>query len=40
MSHFGRAGPPDITDTYSLLILNITFRKFDFFPPILSSLIN
>ncbi|KAJ0456953.1 hypothetical protein HanIR_Chr15g0768321 [Helianthus annuus] len=27
MSHFGRAGPPDITDTYSLLVLNITFRQ-------------
>ncbi|RAL40661.1 unnamed protein product [Cuscuta campestris] len=26
MSHFGRSGPPDITDTYSLLVLNITFR--------------
>ncbi|KAJ7569030.1 hypothetical protein O6H91_01G058200 [Diphasiastrum complanatum] len=26
MSHFGRAGPPDIKDTYSLLVLNITFR--------------
>ncbi|GAB2217211.1 hypothetical protein Droror1_Dr00000383 [Drosera rotundifolia] len=26
MSHFGRSGPPDITDTYSLLILNISFR--------------
>ncbi|XP_016437601.2 uncharacterized protein LOC107763625 isoform X2 [Nicotiana tabacum] len=26
MSHFGRTGPPDITDTYSLLVLNITFR--------------
>lgn len=34
MSHFGRAGPPDITDTYSLLILNITFRTSadDLFP--------
>lgn len=28
MSHFGRSGPPDIADTYSLLVLNITFRKF------------
>ena len=28
MSHFGRSGPPDIRDTYSLLVLNITFRKF------------
>ncbi|OAE21188.1 hypothetical protein AXG93_4012s1190 [Marchantia polymorpha subsp. ruderalis] len=26
MSHFGRAGPPDIRDTYSLLVLNITFN--------------
>ncbi|KAL3683932.1 hypothetical protein R1sor_001954 [Riccia sorocarpa] len=26
MTHFGRAGPPDIRDTYSLLVLNITFR--------------
>ncbi|KAF2545372.1 hypothetical protein F2Q70_00023897 [Brassica cretica] len=26
MSHFRRSGPPDISDTYSLLILNITFR--------------
>ncbi|XP_074280138.1 uncharacterized protein LOC141605325 [Silene latifolia] len=26
MSHFGRTGPPDISDTYSLLVLNITFR--------------
>ncbi|CAH9078490.1 unnamed protein product [Cuscuta europaea] len=26
MSHFGRSGPPDITDTFSLLVLNITFR--------------
>ncbi|XP_071710230.1 uncharacterized protein [Rutidosis leptorrhynchoides] len=26
MSHFGRTGPPDIRDTYSLLVLNITFR--------------
>ncbi|MCO5577468.1 hypothetical protein L7F22_031300 [Adiantum nelumboides] len=26
MSHFGRSGPPDISDTYSLLVLNITFR--------------
>ncbi|KAJ7965707.1 serine/arginine-rich splicing factor SC35-like [Quillaja saponaria] len=26
MSHFGRSGPPDIKDTYSLLVLNITFR--------------
>eukprot|EP00249_Psilotum_nudum_P023926 c29029_g1_i2 orf=201-986(+) len=34
MSHFGRAGPPDIRDTYSLLILNITFRTTadDLFP--------
>uniref|UniRef100_A0A251U784 Putative nucleotide-binding alpha-beta plait domain-containing protein n=1 Tax=Helianthus annuus TaxID=4232 RepID=A0A251U784_HELAN len=27
MSDFGRAGPPDIRDTYSLLVLNITFRQ-------------
>ncbi|KAH9321705.1 hypothetical protein KI387_016344 [Taxus chinensis] len=26
MSHFGREGPPDIKDSYSLLVLNITFR--------------
>ena len=26
MSHFGRSGPPDITNTYSLLVLNITLR--------------
>ncbi|XP_057857202.2 serine/arginine-rich splicing factor SC35 isoform X2 [Cryptomeria japonica] len=26
MAHFGRAGPPDIKDSYSLLVLNITFR--------------
>ncbi|KAK8518964.1 hypothetical protein V6N12_012198 [Hibiscus sabdariffa] len=34
MSHFGRSGPPDITDTYSLLVLNITFRTIadDLFP--------
>ncbi|KAK3007376.1 hypothetical protein RJ639_017453, partial [Escallonia herrerae] len=34
MSHFGRTGPPDIADTYSLLILNITFRTTadDLFP--------
>ncbi|KMT01489.1 hypothetical protein BVRB_9g214960 [Beta vulgaris subsp. vulgaris] len=34
MSHFGRAGPPDIADTYSLLVLNITFRTTpdDLFP--------
>ncbi|XP_040373052.1 serine/arginine-rich splicing factor SC35 isoform X2 [Rosa chinensis] len=34
MSHFGRSGPPDITDTYSLLVLNITFRTSadDLFP--------
>ncbi|XP_039022462.1 uncharacterized protein LOC120154902, partial [Hibiscus syriacus] len=32
--HFGRSGPPDITDTYSLLVLNITFRTTadDLFP--------
>ena len=27
MSHFGRSGPPDIKDTFSLLVLNITFRE-------------
>ncbi|KAL2511902.1 Serine/arginine-rich splicing factor SC35 [Abeliophyllum distichum] len=34
MSHFGRSGPPDIADTYSLLILNISFRTSadDLFP--------
>ncbi|XP_041018563.1 serine/arginine-rich splicing factor SC35-like isoform X2 [Juglans microcarpa x Juglans regia] len=34
MSHFGRAGPPDIRDTFSLLVLNITFRTTadDLFP--------
>ncbi|XP_035831771.1 serine/arginine-rich splicing factor SC35 [Helianthus annuus] len=34
MSDFGRAGPPDIRDTYSLLVLNITFRTTadDLFP--------
>ncbi|CAA6659510.1 unnamed protein product [Spirodela intermedia] len=34
MSHFGRNGPPDIRDTYSLLVLNITFRTTadDLFP--------
>ncbi|KAK2982337.1 hypothetical protein RJ640_009034, partial [Escallonia rubra] len=34
MSNFGRTGPPDIADTYSLLILNITFRTTadDLFP--------
>ncbi|KAL8188984.1 hypothetical protein R6Q57_029504 [Mikania cordata] len=34
MSHFGRSGPPDIADTYSLLILNISFRTTadDLFP--------
>ena len=26
MSHFERSSPLDITDTYSLLVLNITFR--------------
>ncbi|KAL7204823.1 hypothetical protein ACSBR2_017854 [Camellia fascicularis] len=30
MSHFGRSGPPDIKDTYSLLVLNITF--YNLFP--------
>ncbi|KAF5444169.1 hypothetical protein F2P56_036665, partial [Juglans regia] len=34
MSRFGRTGPPDITDTYSLLVLNVTFRTTadDLFP--------
>ncbi|ERN01032.1 serine/arginine-rich splicing factor SC35 [Amborella trichopoda] len=34
MSHFGRSGPPDIRDTFSLLVLNITFRTAadDLFP--------
>ncbi|KAM1014050.1 hypothetical protein ACFX2C_044102 [Malus domestica] len=34
MSHFGRSGPPDIRETYSLLVLNITFRTTadDLFP--------
>ncbi|CAL9100515.1 unnamed protein product [Musa textilis] len=34
MSHFGRSGPPDIRDTYSLLVLNMTFRTTadDLFP--------
>ncbi|XP_020110147.1 serine/arginine-rich splicing factor SC35 [Ananas comosus] len=34
MSHFGRSGPPDIKDTYSLLVLNISFRTTadDLFP--------
>ncbi|KAK4789080.1 hypothetical protein SAY86_020399 [Trapa natans] len=34
MSHFGRSGPPDISDTYSLLVLNIAFRTTadDLFP--------
>ncbi|KAM0936117.1 putative RNA recognition motif domain, nucleotide-binding alpha-beta plait domain superfamily [Dioscorea sansibarensis] len=27
MSPSGRSGPPDIRDTYSLLVLNVTFRK-------------
>lgn len=29
MSHFGRSGPPDIKDTFSLLVLNITFRTLN-----------
>jgi hypothetical protein len=29
MSHFGRSGPPDIRDTFSLLVLNISFREGD-----------
>ncbi|KAJ6939444.1 hypothetical protein NC651_005792 [Populus alba x Populus x berolinensis] len=34
MSHFGRSGPPDIRDTFSVLVLNITFRTTadDLFP--------
>ncbi|XP_035822627.1 serine/arginine-rich splicing factor SC35 isoform X6 [Zea mays] len=34
MSHFGRSGPPDIRDTFSLLVLNISFRTTadDLFP--------
>ncbi|KAG2584635.1 hypothetical protein PVAP13_6KG315600 [Panicum virgatum] len=34
MSHFGRTGPPDIRDTFSLLVLNISFRTTadDLFP--------
>ena len=28
MSRFGRSGPPPIRDSYSLLVLNITFREF------------
>uniref|UniRef100_A0A7N0VAH6 RRM domain-containing protein n=1 Tax=Kalanchoe fedtschenkoi TaxID=63787 RepID=A0A7N0VAH6_KALFE len=34
MSHFGKAGPPDIRDTFSLLVLNISFRTTadDLFP--------
>ncbi|KAE9448333.1 hypothetical protein C3L33_19767, partial [Rhododendron williamsianum] len=34
MSHFGKSGPPDIIDTYSLLVLNISFRTTadDLFP--------
>ncbi|KAF9687312.1 hypothetical protein SADUNF_Sadunf02G0080500 [Salix dunnii] len=34
MSHFDRSGPPDIRDTFSLLVLNITFRTTadDLFP--------
>ncbi|TQD74288.1 hypothetical protein C1H46_040179 [Malus baccata] len=34
MSHFDRSGPPDIRDTYFLLVLNITFRTTadDLFP--------
>ncbi|KAJ4793623.1 hypothetical protein LUZ62_044869 [Rhynchospora pubera] len=26
MSHFGRSGPPEIKDSFSLLVLNLTFR--------------
>ena len=36
MSHFGRAGPPDIRDTYSLLVLNITFSETSSHSPSLS----
>ncbi|TVU46778.1 hypothetical protein EJB05_06338 [Eragrostis curvula] len=34
MSHFGRSGPPEIRDTYSLLVLNVSFRitPDDLFP--------
>ncbi|KAG6500071.1 hypothetical protein ZIOFF_039885 [Zingiber officinale] len=34
MSHFRRSGPPDIKDTFSLLVLNISFRTTadDLFP--------
>jgi hypothetical protein len=28
MSRYGRSGPPPIRNTYSLLVLNITFREF------------
>ncbi|GLT93816.1 hypothetical protein SLE2022_115900 [Rubroshorea leprosula] len=33
-SHFGKSSPPDIKDTYSLLVLNIAFRTTadDLFP--------
>jgi hypothetical protein len=42
MSHFGRSGPPDIRDTFSLLVLNISFREGDLTlaPPSLLSLPN
>ncbi|KAM1037365.1 hypothetical protein ACFX15_031528 [Malus domestica] len=30
MSHFGRSEPPDIRDTYFLLVLNITFCNSPF----------
>ncbi|KAL6593733.1 hypothetical protein ACP70R_048634 [Stipagrostis hirtigluma subsp. patula] len=34
MSHFGRSGPPEIRDSYSLLVLNLSFRTMadDLFP--------
>ncbi|KAG8063190.1 hypothetical protein GUJ93_ZPchr0003g18061 [Zizania palustris] len=34
MSHFGRSGPPAIRDSYSLLVLNVSFRTTadDLFP--------
>ncbi|XP_062215445.1 serine/arginine-rich splicing factor SC35-like isoform X2 [Phragmites australis] len=34
MSHFGRSGPPEIRDSFSLLVLNVSFRTTadDLFP--------
>ncbi|KAK3151788.1 hypothetical protein QOZ80_3AG0250530 [Eleusine coracana subsp. coracana] len=34
MSHFGRSGPPEIRNSYSLLVLNVSFRTTsdDLFP--------